>query len=282
MKDSSSPIVVAVLVLAGAIGAFFWWRHKQTPPPPPPPGVAAPAPLPDAAPPPAMPDAAVPPPIRHPVQTEGGKLPGLDESDAYVRKALEDLLGRKGVLSYFVVDGFARRFVATVDNLANEQAPARIWPINPAPGQFDVETGPDGSVVTGKNSRRYAPLVKFVGQVDNRKAVALYVRLYPLFQQAYEELGYSGMYFNDRMIEVIDHLMATPDLPGPMKVKLVEAKGATRPLYQFEDPALERKSSGQKILLRLGRDNAATLKAKLAALRAELTRSAPSRKRTRR
>ena len=282
MKDSSSPIVVAVLVLAGAIGAFFWWRHKQTPPPPPPPSVAAPAALPDAAPPPSMPDAAVPPPIRHPVQTEGGKLPGLDESDDHVRKALEDLLGRKGVLSYFVVDGFARRFVATVDNLANEQAPARIWPINPAPGQFDVESGPHGSVVSGKNSRRYAPLVKFVGQVDNRKAVALYVRLYPLFQQAYEELGYSGMYFNDRMIEVIDHLIATPDVPGPIKVKLVEAKGATRPLYQFEDPALERKSSGQKILLRIGRDNAATLKAKLSELRDELTRSAPSRKRKRR
>jgi hypothetical protein len=65
-------------------------------------------------------------------------------------------------------------------------------------------------------------------------------------------------------------------------VKLVEVKGATRPLYQFEDPALERRSAGQKILLRVGRDHAAVLKGKLQEIRDELTRSAPKRRRSKR
>ena len=33
------------------------------------------------------------------------------------------------------------------------------------------------------------------------KALALvYQRLYPLFQQSYEDLGYPGKYFNDRLV----------------------------------------------------------------------------------
>ena len=38
-------------------------------------------------------------------------------------------------------------------------------------------------------------------------------------------------------------------------------------LYRFSDPALEGLSSGQKILLRVGRDNEKRLKLKLAEIR---------------
>ena len=44
----------------------------------------------------------------------------------------------------------------------------------------------------------------------------MYKQYYPLFQQAYVDLGYPEGYFNDRLVEVIDHLLATPgrDRPG--------------------------------------------------------------------
>jgi hypothetical protein len=86
-----------------------------------------------------------------------------------------------------------------------------------------------------------------------------------LFQQAYEELGYPGAYFNDRLVHAIDHLLATPEIAGDLALK------QPRVLYEFADPQLEMLSAGQKAMLRIGPDNARRVKAKLRALRAEIT-----------
>jgi hypothetical protein len=45
--------------------------------------------------------------------------------------------------------------------------------------------------------------------------------------------------------------------------------------YEFADPELEARSAGQKILMRIGNENAARVKAKLRELRGELTRHGP-------
>ena len=66
-----------------------------------------------------------------------------------------------------------------------------------------------------------------------------YRHFYPLFQQAYVDLGYPDGYFNDRLVEVIDHLLATPDVAGPIKL--------TQPsvFYQYADPSIEERSAGR-------------------------------------
>jgi len=108
------------------------------------------------------------------------------------------------------------------------------------------------------------------------KLVALYARLYPLCQRAYGELGYPNRYFNDRLIDVIDHLLATPEVKGPIKLVPPDVKGPVkleRPwvMYEFADPELEARSAGQKILIRMGAGNAARVKAKLRDIRRQLT-----------
>jgi len=270
---SRTVIVVAVIVAAG-LGGYLLWQHQQHPP-----VAAAPAPVAAPAPKPAAPPAPPPPPaepaIRHPIGSGHDKLPGLDESDGYIKNALLDLLGKKSVLSFLVLDGFARRFVASVNNLATDNAASQSWPVNRTGGHFQVD-GPSGSgVIAAQNAARYKPFVDFVTAIDSRRAVALYVRLYPLFQRAYEDLGFPGKYFNDRVIEVIDNLLAAPDLAGPIKVKTVTADGTPAPpapgrLYVYDDPALESATVGQKILLRVGQDNARQLKAKLSEVRQRL------------
>jgi hypothetical protein len=281
-RESSAPLIVTAVILTAGIGAFFWWQ-KQREPADEPPAVVAPAAPVDAGapPPPPVVDAGAPDLVRHPLPgVPRGRLPPLDEADEHVKGALVDLLGRRNALSFFVSDGLVRRFVTTVDNLANEQAPARLWPVNPMPGSFVLD--PRGGAAGAANARRYSAFVRLAEAVDSRRAVAVYVHLYPLFQQAYEELGYSGRAFNDRVIQVIDHLLDTPDLPEAAQVRMVEVKGATRPLYQFLDPALESRSAGQKILLRIGPDNAGRLKTKLTELRQELTSRKPAAKKRRR
>jgi hypothetical protein len=269
--------LVPVLALL-AIGVYFWLRQAPQQLPPPIQVASAPAiaPSPAAAPP--------EPAINHPVAAPPGMtdLPPLDQADNFVKERMTELLGAKAVLTYLQIDNFVRRVVATVDNLARPLAPPSKWPINPVPGHFSVEAGKGASVIGAANAARYAPFVALVDSVDSVRAVALYRRLYPLFQSAYESLGYPGKYFSDRLIAVIDLLLATPEPTGALQVGVPEIRGLLKParpwvLYQFSDPALERLSSGQKILLRVGSENEKRLKSKLAEIRKLIVEDKASR-----
>jgi hypothetical protein len=280
---------IAIILVVGALGAggYFFWKSQQPEPLPPVP-IPKFTPPPAAPPPPAPPDTAPPaaaaePVIKHPApkpdRPPRTPLPALAESDPHVRDALLDLFGKKGVLTFLNVDGFVRRFVSTVDNLGNETASVQQWPVGRTAGRFTVDAA---GAISPENAERYAPLLKFALAMDTTRAVGLYARLYPLFQQAYEELGFPGRYFNDRAIEVIDQLLATPDLPAPARVKQVvvtDAAGRTRAsnLYQFEDPTLEARSAGQKIMLRIGPANTARVKAKLREIRQQITQGKAAR-----
>jgi hypothetical protein len=198
-----------------------------------------------------------------------------------IRKALTDLLGRDATARFLQIDDFPRRVVATVDNLGRPHAPHLLWPVNPTPDRFTVDDS-DGPVIAADNADRYTPFVLLAESADARRMVDLYVRMYPTLQAAYEELGFPGRYFNDRVIAVIDLLLATPELDYPLQLQLTEVRGlipSLRPWtrYEFADPALESLSSGQKMLLRVGLVNQRRLKGKLAEIRAEIVKRRPAR-----
>jgi hypothetical protein len=265
----SRGALMAMVVLLVAAGGGLWWRQTHRPAPVPP----ATAPLPVAAPP--APPPPPPPAIRNPVPAAAavGGMPALDNSDGYVKKALVDLVGRKAVSTFFRLEGAIGRFVATVNNLATDGATADLWPVNGTPGRFETETRDGATVASAHNATRYAPFVRFAAGIDAGRAAALYFRLYPLLQRAYEDLGYPGAYLNDRVVAVIDNLLATPNVSGPIRVKRVGLDGGARGgagLYLYEDPALERPTAGQKILLRMGTENSAKLMAKLTEIRAQI------------
>ncbi len=80
--------------------------------------------------------------------------------------------------------------------------------------------------IDADNGLRYAPFVQFIESIDSARAVALYRWMYPLFQQSFQELGYPNAYFNDRLVQVIDHLLQTPVPPEPVAVTLTRDQGA--------------------------------------------------------
>lgn len=199
-----------------------------------------------------------------------------------IEDALIDLFGRKTGLSMFQFDDLPRRLVATVDNLGRSSATSRLWPVNPTPGRFTVETRADGTFISADNELRYTPFVLMIESVDMRRAVAVYRRMYPQIQRAYEDIGFPKRYFNDRLVEVIDLLLATPEVDKPLKVVLPPIHGPERPerpwvLYEFDAPELQGLSAGQKILLRVGPVNARRLKMKLTELRGLVTQAPASR-----
>jgi hypothetical protein len=139
------------------------------------------------------------------------------------------------------------------------------------PGQLRVTGKDDALVLDPQNYRRYAPLVSLLESLDARQATAVFVRFYPLFQGEYRALGYPNRYFNDQLVRAIDEVLAAPEPQGPIRLVQPEV------LYRFADPQLESLSAGQKLMIRMGPENAARVKAKLRAIRRELTSHSPAR-----
>ena len=246
---------IPIVVVLGAGAALYYGRlHKEQPVAKP--AVTAPAP------------AATTPPANHPIDATppSTPLPPLNESDAALQESLGEVFGRS-LDSYLVPKQLIRHIVVTVDNLPRKKTAVQLWPIKPTAGQLSVVDGNgDFPVLNADNAARYAPLVKLVQNSDPAQLAAIYKRYYPLFQEAYVGLGYPDGYFNNRLIEVIDHLLESPELPAEVRL--------TQPsvFYQFADPALEERSAGQKVLLRLGNGNAATVKMKLREFRREIAK----------
>ncbi len=245
-------IPIGVVVAAGA--ALYFGRHQREP-------VAVATPV-KTAPAPATPPA----PPNYPIEpTETDKpLPTLADSDPAIQESLAEVFGR--TLENFVVPKeLIRHIVVTVDNLPRRKTAVTRWPLKPTAGKFTVNDGVE-LTLSEDNAARYAPLIKVIQGSDAVQIAAIYRRYYPLFQQAYVDLGYPNGYFNNRLIEVIDHLLATPELTGTVKL--------TQPsvFYTFADPTLEERSAGQKVLLRMGNANAAIVKLKLRELRREVAK----------
>ena len=256
-------ITIGVVVAAGA--ALLIQRTRTAPQPP----AANPAivPLPS-------PVVAQPEPSHHPIEeaeslAPASTLPPLDQSDEALGSALNDLVGQSLFDSLLEHKDIVRRIVATIDNMPRESAPQRLWPLKPAAGHFLVTGNGDTLATAPENALRYVPYVRLAQAVDPRKLVALYVRHYPLFQQAYEQLGYPQQYFNDRLIFVIDQLLATPPAGSPQHLSQPHV------LYQYSDASLESLTFGQKTLLRMGAENEAAIKAKLVEIRRLLVRDVP-------
>ena len=274
MTHKAIPMLALAVVL-GSAAAWHWWpRLAPTPAPPP---LIAPLPAPTD---PAMAD-----PIANPIAVSpvGDRVAhsladSLNDSDKLFATAVLALPGAEGLKDLLKPENLIRRLVATIDNLPRHRLAVDSRPLNPTSGAFQVNTlgnhpaaaEEEHATLDAANARRYAPAVAWLGAIDERKVVALYRQNYPLFQQAYQDLGYPQGYFNDRLVGVIDHLLATPAIKTP--VVLVRPKV----FWEFADPELEARSSGQKLLLRLGAENAAVVMGKLRQLRALVATQPPS------
>jgi Protein of unknown function (DUF3014) len=280
MKRTSIAAIAALVLTALGLGALYWfqWRSHPSPEPVAPPVAEAPPAAPTQAP--------SEPAIRNPIDASlasAASAPVTGDAQSMWRHGLAELLGQSAVVRFVQTEDFSRRLVVTVDNLARAHAAPRLWPVNPTPGRFSVSGDGELRNIAPENAGRYTPLVTLITSVDARRAAALYVSMYPQLQKTYEELGYPGRYFNDRVIEVIDHLLDTPEpSPAGPLMQLTEVKGSvpsTQPWlrYEFADPELQSLSAGRRILLRVGPAHRQALKAKLVELRKLLARAPVSR-----
>jgi hypothetical protein len=257
----NKPVIgVAAAVIVIAAGTWYYLQGRHAAPAAPPAAEAPPAPPPEPA-------------VEHPVPAaeSAAPLPALADSDSAIGEALAMLLGKAAVKDYLRPENVIRHVVVTVDNLPRQKVAVDKRPIVPVAGSFVANGDELHATLDPQNYARYQPLVTLVGKLDAHQLAAVYFRFYPLFQQAYQDLGYPNGYFNDRLVQVIDMLVATPQPAEPVAL--------VRPnvMYTFADPALEARPAGQKLLIRMGPDNAATIKTKLKELREVITATPPPR-----
>jgi DUF3014 family protein len=245
---------LAIALAAGTIYLFYYFQAGRDAPPTPA-AKSAPAPAPQAE---------APPAIRNPLPDSDAKLPTLANSDSLMRESLVELIGRKAFEDFIAPDRLIPRIVATVDNLPRRSTPRRLMPLHPVSGPFITAGAGEQLALDPTNYRRYTAYVRVLEAAPANTVVSLYVQTYPLFQRAYEELGYGSGYFNDRLVEAIDDLLAAPEINAP--IRLMQPKV----FYEFTDPDLETRSAGQKMLIRMGAENARRVKAKLAEIRQAL------------
>jgi len=272
---------VAAGLTAGVAVLYYLYgpriQQKLTEPDPdPPPAAEAPAPAPKPAEPPVaqaeqapqypVPPAPAPAPKAQPPQAPA--IPPSEDlvvSDADVRSAAAQVFGVPPVEAFLIPDRVIQNLVATVDSLDRDPIPLRFRVIANVPEVPVVEKRGKTLVLSTDNDERYRLMADALRATSAQSMASLYLRYYPLLQRAYREMGYPGGHFNDRMVQIIDHLLAAPEVEPP--IELVRPKV----LYLFADPKLEELSSGQKIMVRIGPANATIARTRLRELRTLIT-----------
>src|SRR6185437_16106170 len=200
-----------------------------------------------------------------PASASTAPLPALQDSDGDVLAALSSLPGAQGLGDLLVKQAIIPNIVTTVDALPRQSfGSTRIMPLRTPAGAFAVDQNGVRQTISARNYQRYDAYMRVLESIDSKALVAWYVHDYPLFQQAYRELGYPKAYFNDRLVAAIDNLLAAPE---PAQPPIVQRQGA---FYVYIDPTLESSSAGQKMLIHAGPRNEAKIKARLREIRAML------------
>ena len=265
-RSESKPNLVwpVLMIAAAALAGYLVWRGFHAPAPMPAPAVAPAVP--------AQPETPVVTPVPHyPIESvappgeQAAPLPSLADSDAVLQDVMGALFAGAPLDRIFHLQAIVPRFVATIDNLPRQTVAQSRLSVQPIGGALETTQADGRILLRADNASRYATYLRLMEQANTQSLVQSYARFYPLFQKAYEDLGYPNGYFNDRLVEVIDHLLAAPDVPAPV------ALAQPKVLYEFADPALEARSAGQKILMRIEPVGEARVKAKLREIRRAVT-----------
>ncbi|WP_343162783.1 DUF3014 domain-containing protein [Oleiagrimonas sp. C23AA] len=266
-NKSAVWIVVAIVLVVAVIAAVLYLRNRtpQATPTPASASSSAPAQAASSAQGEHYPISAA---STGPASASSTPLPALHASDSDVVQAFSAMSGgdAKALLKN---SDLIQRAVATIDALPGKKLNDNILPVHSPKGSFVVTDSNGQTVMDARNFDRYSAYMQVLESVDTQALVNWYVAHYPLFQQAYREQGYPKGYFNDRLIQVIDMLLATPNADGPVVLDRPNV------FYTYAQPSLESLSAGQKLLLRMGPENEAKIKAKLRAIRTALTAHPP-------
>ncbi|MBV7315621.1 DUF3014 domain-containing protein [Shewanella sp. NIFS-20-20] len=191
-------------------------------------------------------------------------LPSLENSDELIEQKAQSLTQATAIAPLLVTQDMARQFVVFVDNLAQGQLARNQAPFNGPKEHFSASDITDKIYLNPDSYQRYDLYANALSQLDEQQLLATYQQLSPILDQAFAELGYQDISFNGRLEEAIDELLAAPIIETPIELTSVSVN------YKFADPKLEALPAAQKLMIRMGPENAAKVKQALRQLKQAL------------
>ena len=189
---------------------------------------------------------------------EPDPLPGLNDSDRFVQAELGELDNANAVLRQLASAQIIRKFVVLVDGMSRGDIPDRDLPVTALQTEMTVnEQGENLFLLDPVSYNRFNLLVNTFAAIDSATIAEKLDEWDPLFESAYAELGYPDRTFDMALNQAIRNVLQARVPAGDILL--------TRPSvhYHFADPALESLTDLEKLLIRMGPENAATVQRKV-------------------
>jgi len=181
----------------------------------------------------------------------------LGQSDDLVRERAKGLSPHPEFYNLLKIKNIIRRITAAVDNIAEGLSPAPHLNFLAPQKPFTAKKEGEKLYLDPQSYQRYNLLADMFQSLNAEATIRTYRVLYPLFQEAYRELGYPRRDFQDTLIRAIKELLRAPMVEGEI---LLEERVIS---YQIVDDDLEYLSDAQKNLIRMGPRNTRKIQEKL-------------------
>lgn len=193
------------------------------------------------------------------------QLPTLNNSDTFVFEGLRAMQNGASVLRLLAQDQIVRKFVVFVENISRGEFPQTGLPYRALGEEMPVRNIDENFFVMEDSAHaRFDEIVQTFVSLDTDAAVTLYRVLSPLFQQAYAEIGFRNVSFDETLRLSINNIVRTTNMEGPYQLVKPSV------MYLYADASIENLQEVHKQLLRIGPDNTIILKAKLREFASQL------------
>ncbi|HAT26610.1 MAG TPA: DUF3014 domain-containing protein [Gammaproteobacteria bacterium] len=186
------------------------------------------------------------------------QLPNLSDSDSFVFEGLRAIRNGVAVIRLLASDQLVRKFVVLVDNISRGEYPQTGLPYRGVEQEMPVQNIDENLFVMDASAHgRFDQIIDIFVALDTDQAVTLYQSLSPLFQQAYTEIGFRNVNFDDTLRSAVNIILRTPYIEGPYQLVKPSV------MYLYADASIENLQNVQKQLIRIGPENTEKIKAKL-------------------
>ena len=193
------------------------------------------------------------------------QLPTLNNSDTFVFESLRAMQNGASVLRLLAQDQIVRKFVVFVENISRGEFPQTGLPYRALGEEMPVRNIDENFFVMEDSAHaRFDEIVQTFVSLDTDAAITLYRTLSPLFQQAYAEIGFRNVSFDETLRLSINNIVRTTNMEGPYQLVKPSV------MYLYADASIENLQEVHKQLLRIGPDNTTILKAKLREFASQL------------
>lgn len=200
--------------------------------------------------------------LEKPIIEETKKIPELegitlDNSDDVVSKLVRELSSHPQLAAWLMNKDLIRKFTVVIENIVKNASPRSHVKFLAPKADFQVIEKNGKLYVNPESYRRYDLIAEVFASLDPQGCAELYKQLKPLIQEAYQELGYPTQDFDEALFNAFIILLKTPVVEGDI---LLEKKVIR---YKMMDRKLEKLSTAQKHMLRMGPQNMQKIQGKL-------------------